>query len=232
MSTTLSTAAMVTQVQKRVQIGLSATMVLEDLNASYRWLCQRGPMVWLVKTASVSITGNLFDCPTDFDAGRPAVLSNPATFHEIPFVSMEEAFKHQKYFTDVGIPMGGGLDFWSVWTYAMKPAGAVYQGMLLPMSIPANALSFSLRYHSTPATLTSGSSTYFPSPDVFDTMFVDLAESEARRKYGMAGWQDVAKKAMDSALAVIDQYHSTRLTTAGATEKARKANEKQAIKAI
>ena len=228
MSTTLSTSAMVTQMQQRIPIGLSSTFCMARLNESYRWLCQRGDMQWLIKRATVVASGlspSTFTLPADFDPGAGCFLSTSGVsnlYAEIPFVPWDDALKHQYY--DVAMSAGE----YSCWSFQTDT------GYLFPTPAPLGPTGHLFVYHSNPGTpLTSGAGTYFPTPDAFDTLLIDMACAATMSPswYRLNGWDVVQKTAQDQALALLERYRTTKATILGAVEQAKKANEVAAVRA-
>jgi hypothetical protein len=66
---------------------------------------------------------------------------------------------------------------------------------------------------------------------VFDSFIVELAESEIRRIYNLAGWDIIRKRIEDQVASMIDGYHTTKATMAGLADEARQLQENQTVKA-
>ena len=225
----LTTSQMVSDLQRRIPIGLSSTTCIDRLNEAYRWVCQRGPMIWLLKETTVTATVLVtlpasppeiyFTLPTDLDTGRPAYLSTASPSVEIPYKPYDQGVRNQVFTTVVP-------GMYSVWSIVGT------KGILFPVDAYSSGTAvLPIVYHTKPgAALTTGSST-FPSPDAFDTTLVELAESEIRRIYSMAGWDIVQKRAQESAQLLAVAYHSTKATMAGLADQQATTQESQLAKA-
>jgi len=224
MSTTISTAKMVEQIQARVPLGLSSQFCLDRLNEAYRWLIQRGPMVWQLKSANVTISGTgTFTLPTDCDNGKLMVLSGGAAWQmEIPYKPWSDMLKYQYDDQTRGV-----TGMYSCWSFQSTT------GYLFPVVAAKASEALALIYHAKPGTpLTSGASTYFPTPDAFDTLLIDLAvaRTESPSWYRFSGWDVIQKDAQDQALALIEQHRSSRNSLLGLVEQAKQTHEAQAMK--
>jgi hypothetical protein len=242
MSKTLSTNAMVAEVQRRVPIGIPAGTCLDRLNEAYRWICQQGSFVWMLNQGTVTITSpalpagrsGTFTLPTDFDPGRPAYILYGGL--EIPYKPYDVAQKHQTYNTTVG---ANQFSLWSFRTsFAAAPVTYSYIGQVFPeASYPLNGTTTTLTiiYHTTTAsplvTTTPPVYSYYPTPDAFDSFIVDMAESELRRTYGLAGFENLIQKAQGSLQMMLDAYRSTKPTMMGVMDQTRQTQESQAAKA-
>lgn len=228
MSTYLTVTAMVSDLQKRVPIGLSTQYWTDRLNESYRWVIQRTPVIWNLKsialTGMVTATGR-FDMPPSFDPGKPCylynVLGSTAVPFEVPFKPYDQILKEQ--YTDTTAITG----VISAWTFLMGASG--YVGQVYPTNALTATAAPVLVYHILP-TVTFTAGAYFPSPDEFDEMYMELAEARALRRQRMSGWDIIQKSAQDTCLALIEQYRSTKNSTLGLVEQARQTNESQAMK--
>ena len=337
MSQTLSTTQMVAELQRRVPIGLSAVQAMDRLNEAYRWICQRGPMNWLIKRTNVTTTVGadevVFPMPYDWDSGKPSYLTGGTGYGvEIPYQPYDMAIRHQTY------PNNVAAGQYSVWSYRyttpstldatvlavaglvttgvhgyvmvnvigstysapsqpiwvttdtasagqvtlqvpLGPAGttsriiyrtiaggtlflllttlannttttytdnladgslgaalavqprAFYVGVLFPFAA-GNVSTLPFVYHSTPGQpLAVGATTFFQSPDVFDSCIIGLAESEVRRVYSLAGWEVIKQSVIEQVNSLIDSYHTTKATMAGLADVGRQLQEVQTIKA-
>lgn len=233
MSITLSTSAMIAELQRRVPIGIPTSVCLDRLNEAYRWICQQGSFVWLLKTATVSVahTTGTFPLPADFDPGRPAYLSYNKL--EIPFKPYDIAIKHQIYNSTMSV---GQFSVWTFYTtFLGTPPVYTYTGLMFPAeSWPISPITISvpLIYHTaTGAAIATGTNLYYPTPDSFDSFLVDMAESELRRTYGLAGFEQLIQKAQGSISMMLDAYRSTKPTMMGLMDQERQTKESQAAKA-
>lgn len=111
------------------------------------------------------------------------------------------------------------------------PTNWSFVGILLPVSAGSNGHILSFIYHqSTKTPLSVGNNVYFPSPDVFDSAIIELAESEVRRIYNLAGWEVIRTRTQEQVLSIIDGYHTTKQTMAGLADEARQLQESQAVR--
>ena len=70
-------------------------------------------------------------------------------------------------------------------------------------------------------------SVYFPTPNSFDNLIIELAEAEARRIYGLAGWDIIQKRAESAIVNLLDSYRSTKNVLAGLTDQQKQVSEKK-----
>jgi hypothetical protein len=192
------------------------------LNQAYRWMEGLGSFVWNLKYTTVAVVANALTSalPEDFNAGKLRIMFKTFTLKEY------NADEFQLYRRT---PSAGEGAF-TTWMVYNNP-GVGYVARFAPddsvhLTLP---VTFDLFYHrNTPAELTMGYQIYFPSPDEFDDLIVDLAEAEAMRRYKHVGWQLLLQKAQDSAMKMLDQYRSGKVSPAGLVEQTRKAQEKRA----
>lgn len=245
MSKLLSTSAMVTECQARVPIGLSSAYWMKRLNEAYRWISQKGNYIWDVKvgTATVAIGGTTFSLPADCDPGKPMWLAGPTSggvggtsstgvFNNlIPYQPWDESLSQQ--YAEITAPPG----LYSCWTFATffvgTPPAYNYLGELFPSSAKptagTGAFTLSLYYHTdvNSTEYTSASNIYFPTPNSFDTLIIELAEAEAKRVYGIAGWDIVQKRAESAIVNLLDSYRSTKNVLSGLIDQQKQVSEKQ-----
>lgn len=234
MSSTLSTADLVKGVQDRTGIGLSNSFCMDRLNEQYRWICQRGNMSWLLTSATVVATSTssaapgyspvTFPLPGNFDKGAPYALSGDITAGqalEIPFVQWDEAL-HQQFYN-----VGAGVSEYACWSFIGST------GRLFPNSSAASS-SHVFVYHLNPGTpLAVGTTVYFPTPDAFDSMLVQMAVASIMGPewYSMVGWDVLQKASQDSALALLDRYRTTKVSMIGMVDQGKRAQELAAERA-
>lgn len=224
MSTTLSTAEMVIDLQTRLPFLTPTTTdkySMARLCQAFRWIEGLGSFVWNLQYTTVTLTATALtaNLPADFNPGKLAIMFKTLT---LKWYTSEE---FQLYRTAASIPGSFGT-----WMFYFVPATG-YVARFGPDGAvhPTNATVFDFFYHrNTPTELTIGYEIYFPTPDEFDDLIVDLAEAEVMRRYKIIGWQDLAQKAQDSAMKMLDQYRSGKQTLAGLVEQTRKAQEKRA----
>lgn len=245
MSTLLSTAAMVTECQSRVPIGLSSAFWMKKLNEAYRWISQKGNFIWDVKSGSVTVLvgASTFSLPSDCNPGKPMWLSGPTGgsvstsgnfLSEIPYKAWDTSLQQQ--YAEVTAPAG----MYSCWTYATSFVGSPpaynYLGELFPLSAKPTAgtgnFTFALYYHTdvSGTEYVSGATIYFPTPNVFDNLLIELAEAEARRIYGLSGFEMIQKRAESAIVTLLDSYRSTKNVLAGLTDQQKQVSEAQMMK--
>ena len=242
MSTLLSTSAMVTECQTRVPIGLSSTFWMKKLNEAFRWISQKGNFIWDVKagSATVLVGASTFQLPSDCDPGKPMYLSGPTggsvaqtgnLLALIPYAPWDESLSQQ--YAEITAPAGA----YSCWTYATFFVGTPpvyrYLAELFPVSAAPTAgtgnFTFAFYYHTDVSSTeyTNASNIYFPTPNSFDNLLIELAEAEARRIYGLAGWDIIQKRAESAIVNLLDSYRSTKNVLSGVVDQQKQVAEKQ-----
>lgn len=237
MSTTLSTSAMVTKLQQKFPIGIQITQWMDFLNEGFRKINQmsKGGFIWQLKKAVFSLpagaqTTNTL--PADFDPGKSAFLygtSSQPTLTLIPYKPVEE-FVNEQHFQTTAIGLFYSWTFSPSFTFG-PPTSYQWLFRLAPdaaFPLPGpTALNFYYHAVSYPA-FSWASNVYFPTPDQFDSLIVDLAEAEARREYSAAGWDKLAAAATQAIHEIIDTYRTDRYDLAGVTDVVAQAQEKSA----
>lgn len=233
MSTTLSTSAMVAELSRRVPLGFTATLAMDALNGAMRWINQQGSFPWLIRKADagVTLTTGALALPADYDPGKKAVLYGTeagAVPTEIPFMPWDVAVKQQSH--QSATAASGLLSCWSYYA-EIAVSTVTIKGQVFPASA-AKTENLSFVYHTSkfPA-LTSGASTYFPTPDHFDYLIVELAESELMRQSRLVGWDILYKRVTDQLRAMLDAYRTTSPAMAPTSEVVNIAQVKQAQRA-
>ncbi len=240
MSTTLSTNAMVALLQRKTGIGLSASDSMDRLNEAFRRVGQmsKGGFIWQLKQTTLAIPAGAIvpvALPADFDPGKSAFLFGNGvttpTATLIPYKSPVEFANEQHFQT-------GTIGNFSSWTF--KPnftlaAPTSYGWSLLLAPNEAYPLpgivNLGFFYHAVnfPA-FAAANNVYFPTPDQFDSMIVDLAVAEVRNIYGMARSNDEYQMAYQAIAEIIDTYRTDRYDLAGLTDQVAQAQEKQVEK--
>ena len=234
MSTTLSTQAMVAELARRVPLAYTATNAIDALNGALRWINQQGSFPWMLRktTAGVTVGTGALALPADFDPGKLAVLygtASNAVPTEIPFKPWNEAVRQQV----TGYLTQGVYSCWSFYaTIAAGPPPVVsLAGQVFPITSSATE-NLQLVYHAISyPPLTSGATTYFPTPDHFDYLIVELAESELMRQQRIAGWDVLWKRVTDQLRALLGAYTTSKIAMAPVTEVVSNANTAQALRA-
>jgi hypothetical protein len=226
-STTLDTTAMVALLQRKTRIGLANQDAMDFLNEAFRYINQgsKGGFIWQFKkgTLTWAAATNLMTAPGDFDPGKEAVLrgngTNTPTTTVIPYLPMKEWVNEDHYQTSF-------ISSWTVypgtlpaWTVALGGPPAAFTGFILPFWY--HAVSF--------PPLTIGTN-FFPTPDQFDSLIVDLAVAEVRSIYRLSGADQLWQKTMASINNIIDTYRTDRYDLAGVTDEVAQAQEKQATR--
>ena len=238
MSTTLSTNAMVTKLQQKFPIGIQSAQWLDFLNEAFRKInqAQKGGFTWQVKKTTILIPagaqGNVA-LPADFDPGKTAFLFGNAmpgaTSTLIPYSTLTDFITDQNFATQ-------GIGFFSSWTFLPNfvIAAPTSYGWYIRLSpdtafpLPVGGVTLGFWYHAVNfAPLAAAANAFFPTPDQFDSLIMDLAEAEARRTYGAAGWDKIAAAATQTMNELIDTYRTDRYNLAGLSDQVLQAQEKQ-----
>ena len=237
MSTTLSTNAMVTKLTQKFPIGIGAAQWLDFLNEAFRKMnqSQKGGFIWQLKPAVFSLAAGpqvTTYLPADFDPGKSAFMYGSATTATqtlIPYKPVEE-FVNEQHFGTSGIAM---FSSWTFYPYFVFGPPTSYQFIFkmapataFPLAAPT-ALNFYYHAVNYPA-FPAGANVYFPTPDQFDSLIMDLAEAEARREYTASGWDKLAASATQSLNELIDTYRTDRYDLAGVSDIVAQAQEKSA----
>jgi hypothetical protein len=252
MSNLLSTSAMVTECQSRVPIGLSSTFWMKKLNEAFRWISQKGNFIWDLKGTDITLAGgiNWFDLPTDCDPGKPMYLVGPiADFGSVgtldtlvPYVAWDDAGL-QKFseLGSVGGTTGVVEGVVSCWTFRATFTNTVgpppvytykYTGYFFPADAVSLSAEFRIVYHTDVSGVeyTSGTNIFFPTPNSFDNLMIELAEAEARRIYGLAGFEMIQKRAESAIVTLLDSYRSTKNALPGLVDQQKQVSERQLMK--
>lgn len=242
MSNLTSTTAMVAQLQTRVPIGLSSTFWMTKLNEAYRWISQKGNFIWDLNGTDVSVNAgvNYFDIPSDCDPGKPMYVAGPYAWSgtgdtmksTIPYKPWDETLDQQ--FAEVTAPPGlfSCFTVLTIFTAGPPPVYA-YQGVLYPESakptVTTGTGSFNFIYHAdvSGTEIPLAANQYFPTPNSFDNLLIELAEAEARRIYGLSGWDVIQKRAESAIVNLLDSYRSTKNVLAGLVDQQKQATEKK-----
>lgn len=233
---------MVAKLQQKFPIGILSAQWMDFINEAFRKIDQtaKGGFIWQLRTANIvepAGAQTAVSLPADFDPGKTAVLYGPATGSPtstlIPYKTPQE-FVNEQHFTGLGVGIFSAWTFypnfsWAanftapsyLWTIKMAPDTAF---PLLP-----GGITLRLYYHAVNlGQFISAPNSYFPTPDQFDSLILDLAEAEARREYGASGWEKLAAAATQSLNEIIDTYRTDRYDLAGVSDIVAQAQEKQA----
>lgn len=231
MSSTLSTQQMVVELQKRCPFGPDSPTCLGKLNNAFRWIDQNGPTVWRL-TYSVLVVGagaTNVNLPADFDPSKPMYMSGgPSWRLQIPFKPWDKFLQLQ---TTGGSPMGAAVGMFSAWSWAANmtgsPAVYSYTAYFFPTTgAPAAPTNFPFIYHRlTPPPLTSGPTTYYPTPDAYDDVIVDLAEAELKRQYQIVGWEMAQKRGETALMRLAAGTRSSKEVVAELMEQSKQTQE-------
>lgn len=241
MSGTISTSVMVAELSRRVPIGFTANVAIDSLNGVLRWINQQGSFPWMQRKTTVAFVtagDGAFNLPPDFDPGKEAVLyglDSDVVPTEIPYMTWSDAVKNQAHFTGGG--QNGILSCWSYYATAVTalvpPYGTTvtFKGQAFPGSqVKVQTLPFVYHAITFPA-LASNAQIFFPTPDHFDYLIVELAEAEIMRQYRLAGWEILYKRTTDQLRAMLQAYTSTKVSMAPTPEIINAAQTKQAQRA-
>jgi len=242
MSNLLSTGAMVTELQTRIPIGLSTSFWGKKLNEAFRWISQKGNFIWDLRTYPFTVApgGYVWNLPSDCDPGKPMYVAGPyewSLFGQaipslIPYEPWDVTLNQQ--LAEVVAPPGMFSCFTVLTTFTAGPPPVYsYQGLLYPLSAkPTSATgtgAFNFIYHADVGSteIAVASNQYFPTPNCFDNLLIELAEAEARRIYGLAGWEIIQKRAETGILNLLDSYRSTKNVLAGLIDQQKQVSEKK-----
>ena len=239
MSTTLSTSAMVTKLQQKFPIGILSQQWMDFLNEAFRKINQvsKGGFIWQLKQTTLTAPAGAIQAvalPADFDPGKSAFLfgngTTTPTASIIPYLPMSNFLMEQDFNTIAigyfsswtfrpNFTLGGATNY--AWSMLLSPNSAY------PLPSP---VVFGFMYHAVnfPAFTASGS-VYFPTPDQFDSLILDIAEAEARREYSASGWEKLAAMATQGISDIIDTYRTDRYDLAGLSDVMAQSQEKQAL---
>ena len=234
---------MVTRCQSRVNIGLSTAFWMEKLNEAYRWISQKGNYIWDLSGADVTISGlvNQFALPADCDPGKPMYLVGPIPSMPAPHMTLESIVPYVAW-DDAGnqriseLPtMPGMISCWTFranFTHTVGPPPIytyTYTGYIFPIDALAVTSQFRVVYHTDVSNVefTVGSNIYFPTPNCFDNLLIELAEAEARRIYGLAGFETIQKRAESAIVNLLDSFRSTKNVLSGLTDQQKQVSEKK-----
>ncbi len=184
------------------------------------------------------------------DPGKPMYLAGPVSNATpptagimrsvIPYKPWDETLEQQ--YAEVVAPPGL-YSCWSFYTAFSTGAGPTfaprykYTGVLYPSSAKptsaTGAFTFTFVYHTDVSavefatTATATAPNYFPTPNSFDTLIIELAEAEVRRIYGLAGWEIIQKRAESAIMNLLDSYRSTKNVLAGMADQQKQVAEKK-----
>ena len=241
MSNLTSTTSMVTKLQGRVPIGLSSTFWMEKLNEAYRWISQKGNYIWDLKGTDITVIAGIdsFTIPPDCDPGKPMYLVGPIPLSPapstldslIPYVAWDDAGLQK--FSEMG-SVPGMVSCWTFrtnFTTTTVPVSYTYayRGYLYPIGALSVTSQFRFVYHTDVASteFAVGATTFFPTPNSFDNLLIELAEAEAKRIYGLAGFEIIQKRAESAIVNLLDSYRSTKNSLAGLTDQQKQVSEKK-----
>lgn len=250
MSTTTTTAAMVAKLQQRIPMGLANAYCMDQLNQAFRWIEQQGAFTWNLAFSDVIVRAGTFfvapaDMPPRFDAGKPTTIYGVPHFltgqgAPIPYVAPETISQHQTFhvFGFSGSMAGVFSVFTIVTNLGTGQGGTVAWPTEVPyilfapsLSIPPVDTTYHIVYHQIPLVALAEGVGFYPTPDPFDDLIVDLAEGEIKRIYNLTMWEAAIQKAQNSTLLLLDKYRSPRQELAGLTEQAKETQESQLKKA-
>lgn len=230
MSTTLTMTMMQAELSRRVPAAYTAGVAADALNGALRWINQQGSFPWLLRRATI-VTSNsteMFALPGDFDPGKAAVVYGGITSPvptEIPYKPWGDAVKNQVHQT--AVTNSGVVSCWSYYATLVDTTVTLYGALFPSGSVKTGTLT--LVYHAvTFPVITTG---YFPTPDHFDYLIVELAESELMRQYRIAGWDILYKRTTDQLRAMLGAYTTTKTAMAPSAEVNNIAQTAQALRA-
>jgi hypothetical protein len=224
MSSTLTVQAMVDDIKNRIPIGLQDAYIIKRLNESFLWIGQQASFMWNLRRVPVAVDEVTVDfpLPNEADPGDVMSLYGADFRYEIPFIPFQQ-FSQQQEFSQ---PPQGGI--FSAWT--IINTGGIYMGKLAPDTELDDPVVLNLFYHASTLAVVEPEM-FFPSPDEFDYLIVDLTEAEIKRRYYIAGWQDIQAKALESAKSLKDVYASDKTIIQGLADQVKRTQEAQAQRA-
>lgn len=239
MSSTLTMTQMVAKFQYKTAIGIPNATAVDYINEAFRKLNQmsKGGFVWQFKQGTVTVPPGFqtnVALPQDFDPGKTAILRGNgstqfgAVATMIPYLPMKD-FVNQEHFQSMP------ADVFSAWTWLPNfnsPLTFAYVMQLAPQTAyPTAGGTLPFFYHALVQPPVALGANYFPTPDQFDSMIVDLAIAEARNVYGLARQDNEMQLAMQAIMEVVDTYRTDRYDLAGLTDQMAQAQEKAVEKA-
>jgi hypothetical protein len=226
---------MIARLQKKTGLAIGAAwdiVCLDYLNEAFRKLNQnsKGGFVWQVKSTNLSVPAvqGFISLPADFDPGKDAWLignSTTATSTVIPYVPWKDWVNEEGYQVT-------GVGLFSSWTFRPNftgaPATYAYVAEMAPASAFGAAPFLRFMYHAVNfPPLANGANIFFPTPDQFDSLIVDLALAEMRNVYRLSGDQLEMQTTMQAVNEIIDTYRTDRYNLAGLSDQLAQAQEKQ-----
>jgi len=233
-STTYSTTEMVRRLNLKMPFGFSDTFWEDRLNEAFMWIEQQGPFKWDLANTTIGCTTSpsTGPMPNDFQAGSEAILIDPASGLQIPYMPADE-FRRESVFTPHILSTTGVYSAWTYYSVNPPTSGAAYEFAVNPATAFSivGAANFFLSYHVNPNTyysLTISPTNFFPSPDEFDSLIMLKAEADTRLIYSLAGYVSRAKEAEDLCAKLLDRYRSTAIDSAGLVDAMRNTQDVQA----
>lgn len=226
MSTTLSIGDMVLDVQSRIPMGLGSPYIILRLNETFRWIAQQESFMWQLRKTTVAVDPATVDfpLPDDADPGDIMSLYGVDFKTEIPFIPFQR-FSGQMYFSSP-IPASAPFSAWTIVSPAPPAQPGLYMGKLAPDTPLLNPVKLNLFYHASAQPVTDPN-LFFPSPDEFDSLIVDLTEGEIKRRYHIGGFEQVQQKAIEGVKKLMDTYKSSKSYIQGMADQAARTQEAQ-----
>lgn len=228
---------MVTRLQRKFPLGLGSTDCMDFLNEGFRKINQMSAdgFIWQFKNTTVVLPAGAQianPLPVDFDPGKSAFLYGANTISPtptlIPYKTPGE-FVNQQLFPNQQIAAFACWTFYPNFTL-IAPTSYPYTLKLAPndaFPLAGGGLTLPFFYHAVNfQPFVAAANIFFPTPDQFDSLIIDLAEAELSRIYGHAGWDKIAMQATQAVTALIDTYRTDRYDLAGLTGEAMQAQEK------
>jgi len=239
-------------VSAKVPMNLTTSFIDDRIFEAYRWIEQQGAFLWdVVNTDVVVRSGTFFVAPADMptnppvDVGKPIIIygsTSPSYLPgrvQIPYVSPDKIGLHQLYHTPT---IAGFFSCFTIITSAADvgfgptgsspwPDNVPYIQFAPSAAIPGSDMSFHCIYHQQPIMNVANfgsSSNFFPTPDAFDDLIVNLAVAFTKEMYGLMGADDAIKKSQAQISQLLDRYRSDKLFAEGLMAEASQAQETQA----
>lgn len=224
----MTVTQMVADCALRLPIRLSTSFWTDRLNEGYRLICQQGAFPWAMKIAPVAIdTNGNFTMPADFSPGKEPFMYVGAI--KIMYAPLDKAAMEY----DLGTDGAAGFSSFSYYAnLSNAPLSYSYTGIVFPAAArpTTGTASALLVYHSGIPDAVTASGT-FPTPPEFDSVLMELAEAEAKRRYRYPDYQVAQERAKAQLQTMLQNYRSTRASQMGVAEQTLKVQDIKAAQA-
>lgn len=198
-------SALITKLAKRLDLDSADATVrldmLAQLNESQRAICQDHSLRFLITSATVSVTSSAAAVPSTIDDSKAITLGRPSGDGEIEYVPTDEWYRtrvdtYGEPFsptepTHYTVALVAGVN-----TFLFKPAA-------LTATVPYLAQLFV-------TDLADSSGTSLLPEGFEDTLLLDHAEGELRRRMNEPQWEELAVRANDKKERLYSSYRTTK----------------------